>query len=70
VASGVWATPDELREYKTRSGGIPLTLDEWFRAFDVMHPPTILIADASGKIVRRVEGFDPGLRAEIEGLAN
>ena len=35
-----------------------------------MHPPTILIADASGKIVRRVEGFEPRLGDEIERLAN
>jgi peroxiredoxin len=74
VASGLWSTPDELRDYETQNAPqIPLTMDEsgaWFRAFDVMHPPTIVIADASGKIVRRVEGFDAGLGAEIEQLAN
>ncbi len=74
VASGVWSTPGELREYEAHNAPrIPLTLDEsgeWFRAFDVMHPPTIVIADASGKILRRVEGFDPALGAEIERLAN
>jgi len=36
----------------------------------VMDPPTIVIADAAGKIVRRVEGFDAGVGAEIERLAN
>jgi peroxiredoxin len=74
VASGVWSTPAELREYGTSNAvRIPLTMDEsgeWFRAFDVMHPPTIVIADASGKIVRRVEGFAPDLGAEIERLSN
>jgi len=74
VASGVWSTPEELREYGTQNSvRIPLTTDEsgeWVRAFDVMHPPTIVIADAAGKIVKRVEGFDPGLSAEIERLAN
>jgi peroxiredoxin len=74
VASGLWSTPDELREYEaTNTSRIPLTLDEsgeWFRAFDVMHPPTIVIADASGKIVKRVEGFDAALGTEIERLAN
>jgi peroxiredoxin len=74
VASGVWSTPGELREYgKNNAVRIPLTMDEsgeWFRAFDVMHPPTIVIADASGKIVRRVEGFEPQLGDEIERLAN
>lgn len=74
VASGLWSTPAEVREYGTKNSvPIPLTTDEsgeWFRAFDVMHPPTIVIADAAGKIVKRVEGFDPGLSAEIERLAN
>jgi peroxiredoxin len=74
VASGLWSTPDELREYEANNTSrIPLTLDEsgeWFRAFDVMHPPTIVIADASGKIVKRVEGFDAALGTEIERLAN
>ena len=69
VASGLWSTPEELREYETQHAqGIPLTMDEsgeWFRAFDVTRVPTILIADASGKIVRRVEGFDEGLESEI-----
>ena len=38
---------------------------DWFRAFDVMHVPTIVIADASGRIVKRVEGFDASLEAEM-----
>ena len=69
VASGLWSTPEELRDYETQHAqGIPLMLDEsgeWFRAFDVMRVPTIVIADARGKIVRRVEGFDEGLESEI-----
>jgi peroxiredoxin len=73
VASGLWSTPDELREYETEHAlGIPLTLDEsgeWFRAFDVIRVPTIVIADARGKIVRRVEGFDEGLESEVARAA-
>ena len=73
VASGLWATPEDLRkyqaDYKVR---IPLTLDEsgtLFRAFRVTNVPTVLVADASGKIVRRVEFDDtPGLRAALDGL--
>jgi peroxiredoxin len=69
VASGLWSTPDELREYETEHAlRIPLTLDEsgnWFRAFDVMRVPTIVLADARGRIVRRVEGFDETLESEI-----
>jgi thiol-disulfide isomerase/thioredoxin len=73
VASGLWASPEDLRkyqaDYKVR---IPLTLDEsgtLFRAFRVTNVPTVLVVDASGKIVRRVEFDDaPGLRAALDSL--
>ena len=59
VASGLWATPDELREYQMKHKiGIPLTLDEsgtLFRQFGVTDTPTIVLADANGKVVRRIE---------------
>jgi hypothetical protein len=35
----------------------------------VMNVPTILIADADGKIVRRVDGFDAGLPADLRHIA-
>lgn len=60
VASGLWANSDDLREYRTQyKVAIPLTLDssgETFRVFRVNDVPTILIADASGRIMRRMEG--------------
>jgi peroxiredoxin len=69
VASGLWSTPGELRDYQAEyAPGIALMLDasgEWFRSFDVMHVPTIVIADARGRIVKRIEGFDPDLEAKI-----
>ena len=43
---------------------IPLTLDEpgtWFRSFQVMIAPTIVMVNRNGKIVRRTEGFDATL---------
>jgi len=52
----------------SRNRGIPLIMDEsveWFRAFDVMRVPTVVIADGRGKIVWRGEGFDAGLANEI-----
>ena len=62
IASGLWVTPDDLRQYRTKYGvGIPLALDEsgaLFRSFDVNQVPTALIADARGRIVRRIEGSD------------
>jgi peroxiredoxin len=61
VASGLWATPEDLREYRNKyKVTIPLTLDEsgaLFREFRVANTPTLIIADSQGKIVRRI---DPG----------
>jgi peroxiredoxin len=69
VASGLWSTPNELREYEAKYAlGIALMMDEsgeWFRAFDVMRVPTIVIADAHRKIVWHGEGFDEALESEI-----
>jgi thiol-disulfide isomerase/thioredoxin len=73
VASGIWATKDELSDYRTKyNTAIPMTLDEsgqLFRSFRVMKVPTVLMADAAGRIVGRVEGFDVGLPAQVQALA-
>jgi thiol-disulfide isomerase/thioredoxin len=76
IASGLWANSADLRRYRTESQvTIPLTLDssgELFRAFRVNDVPTVLIADADGRIVRRMEGNaaqdDAALRTAIDGL--
>jgi len=73
VASGLWATPGDLQQYRTDyKGHIPLTLDEsgtLVRSFRVTNVPTVLAADAGGKIVRRMEFDDKrGLRKVLEGL--
>jgi hypothetical protein len=61
VASGLWATPEDLQEYRAKyKVSIPLTLDEsgaLFREFRVTNTPTLIVADSQGRIVRRV---DPG----------
>ena len=73
IASGLWATKEDLSTYKVQyKTKIPLALDEsgvWFRSFHVMNVPTVLIADADGKIVRRIEGFDTNLPTELRGLS-
>jgi hypothetical protein len=73
IASGLWATPDDLRKYQTENNvTIPLTLDEsgaLFRSFRVTNAPTVLVADARGTIVRRMELDDTqGLRTVLEGM--
>ena len=76
IASGLWADRADLRDYRSQyKVTIPITLDasgKIFRSFRVNDVPTILIADAKGRLVRRVE---PGvmhdtkaLRTALEGL--
>jgi peroxiredoxin len=59
VASGLWATPEDLQEYRKKYAvGIPLSLDEsgrLFREFGVNNTPTMIVADASGNIIHRIE---------------
>src|SRR5712675_2110623 len=62
VASGLWATPPDLREYRLKYHvNIPLALDEsgaLFRAFNVHEVPVALVADGGGRIVLRIEAAD------------
>jgi thiol-disulfide isomerase/thioredoxin len=62
IASGLWATREDVREYQHQYGvHIPLSLDEsgsLFRTFNVNHVPTALVADGSGRIIRRIEAAD------------
>lgn len=59
VASGLWADEGDLRKYREKySVKLPLTLDasgDVFRRFRVNDVPTVLIADASGRLVRRLD---------------
>jgi peroxiredoxin len=73
VASGLWATPEDLQEYRTKyKVTIPLTLDEsgaLFREFRVANTPTLIIADSQGKIVRRIDpGADDTLATALRDL--
>jgi hypothetical protein len=66
IASGLWATPDDLRDYQRKHAvRIPLVLDEsgdTFRVFDVAEVPTVLLADAQGRVMKKVTG------AELAGI--
>ncbi len=73
IASGLWANTEDLRQYRQQYGvRIPLTLDEsgaLFRAFGVADVPTVLIADAQGRLVRRLGPDDrDSLQSAIEAL--
>jgi peroxiredoxin len=73
IASGIWATKEDLGKYKTDyKVSIPLTLDEsgaLFRTFRVNRVPTVIIVDTHGKIERRIEGSDPRLGAQLQAVA-
>jgi peroxiredoxin/quercetin dioxygenase-like cupin family protein len=73
VASGLWATADDLREYQQKHGlTVPLTLDEsgaLFRQFQVTDVPTAILIDPSGRIVRRVSAADFNLNPIFAGTS-
>jgi peroxiredoxin len=73
VASGLWATVQDLADYRVQYKiTIPLTLDDagtLFQEFGVNNTPTVIVVDARGKIVRRVEPGELGtLRQTLQGF--
>ncbi|GLQ98426.1 TlpA family protein disulfide reductase [Dyella mobilis] len=73
IASPLWAGKDDLLAYQREHHlTMPLALDDsgtLFRRFRVMHVPTLLVVDAKGRVVRRIEGVDPQLGQELKALA-
>lgn len=67
IASGLWATQDDLRAYRdAQRVPVPLTLDadgSLFRRFGVRSLPAAVVLDADGRVARRMEGeaLDGGL---------
>ena len=72
IASGLWASRDELADYQRKHHiGMPLALDDsgaLFRRFRVMHVPTVIVLDAQGRIVKRVEQLDADFPAQLKAL--
>jgi peroxiredoxin len=60
IASGLWAERADVEAWRRKYAvAMPLALDAdgaLFRRFGVMHVPTVLLADAQGRIVRRLDG--------------
>jgi thiol-disulfide isomerase/thioredoxin len=73
IASGLWASREDLEAYRAEHRvGLPLALDdsgELYRAFGVSEVPVLLVADADGRIVRRLSGAGDALRVELARLA-
>ena len=72
INSGLSTMAGDLPKYtETYHTTIPLALDadgRLFRAFGVMSVPTIIVADESGRIVRRVDGYDATLEEAVSAL--
>lgn len=60
IASGLWATQDDLRDYRDAwRVPVPLTLDaddSLFRRFGVRSLPAVVVLGADGRVARRMEG--------------
>jgi peroxiredoxin len=77
IASGLWATQEDLREYRTKYGvHIPLSLDAsgaLFREFNINEVPVVLAVDSKGTILRRLQARDletpAALHAALESPA-
>jgi peroxiredoxin len=72
INSGLWTMPGDLQSYARQYGtSLPLALDtdsHLFRAFDITSAPTVIVTDASGSIVKRIEGYDPALNEVLSAL--
>jgi len=74
VASGLWASPEDLNAYVTKyKVTIPLTLDEsgaLFNSFHVRNVPTVIAINGHGVIEQRIEGSDSQLAADLSRVAS
>jgi len=72
ISSGIWTSRNDLVSYaKDNNVTLPLSLDErarLFRRFGVMTVPTVVVADAKGIIVKRLEGHDLTLEPTLAAL--
>jgi len=69
VASGLWATSEELIKYRDDNHiAIPLSIDETgatFRAFAVKEVPTFLVIDPKGRLSRRIDKVSDHLAGQL-----
>lgn len=72
VSSGLWATEDDLKDYRRDTGTkLPLALDPknaLFRAFGVRDIPTVVLIDREGRVTRILGPDDTALDAALRGL--
>jgi thiol-disulfide isomerase/thioredoxin len=72
IVSRLWASKQDLLDYRKQYKlGISLMLDETgtiFRQFRVTQEPTLIVADADGRVVERIDGFDKQLGVRLKEL--
>jgi thiol-disulfide isomerase/thioredoxin len=72
VASGIWTLASDLTDYAEQNKvTLPLALDAdgtLFHDFGVLRVPTVIVADANGRIVKRSEGHDATLNETLSAL--
>jgi thiol-disulfide isomerase/thioredoxin len=72
VSSGIWTVAGDLPVYaRDNAVTLPLALDadgQLFRTFGIMTVPTVIVADGSGRIVKRTEGYDAALGTTLSTL--
>jgi thiol-disulfide isomerase/thioredoxin len=73
IASGLWAGSEDLAQYRDQyKVAMPLVLDTaggLFREFGVTGVPTLVMVDAQGRLVRRIDTPDAALAADVASLA-
>jgi hypothetical protein len=72
IGAQLWSTHQELAEYRDKYA-LPaaFVFDEsgdLFRTFHISQVPIVLLADASGKILQRLDAASPELRSAVAAL--
>jgi thiol-disulfide isomerase/thioredoxin len=69
VASGLWATDDDVRRYRAESKvGIPVALDadgDLFRRFGIRDVPALVVVDPTGRVAARGTGAHASLAGTL-----
>jgi peroxiredoxin len=69
IASGLWVTPQDLRDFRKQYGvTMPMTLDDsgaLFRQFGVTEVPTALLINRHGRIIGKVAAGDTQTRSAL-----
>ena len=70
IAAGLWASEQDLHEYRDKHAiAVPLVLDRdgaLFRSYGVRQMPVVIVLDADGHVLRRLEPGEAGLGSVLD----